>query len=313
MHHHPVLLQEVVEIFKNCELTQFVDGTAGAGGHAAALLEAHPEIEVYIAIDQDTTALTLASNHLAQWKEKTIFIHGNFADFDHYLKKQGITKVNGILVDLGVSSMQLDQAERGFSFSKMGPLDMRMNQQGAVTAADIVNTWSEEELGALFRDYGEEKRWRIAARAIAVARSRAPILTTQDLVDVLKPALPWNPKKGINPLTLVFQALRICVNRELEVLNTFLPKAIDTLAPAGRLAVISFHSLEDRIVKQQMRFAASDKWDTAGIGGMFLDKDPLVTLKPRKPIIASDIEVKENPRSRSAKLRCVEKLPINIV
>lgn len=307
MQHQPVLLMEVLEAFNGLHLTHFIDGTLGAGGHAEAILKAHPELVSYQGIDQDLDAIAIATERLKLWQGKLHVTHANFAEFDQVLKKERISKVEGILVDLGVSSMQLDRPERGFSFSKEGPLDMRMNSEGELTAADIVNTWSEKEIGIVFRDYGEEKRWRIAARAIVEARKQKAILTTHDLVNVLRPVLPWNPKKGINPLTLIFQGLRIAVNRELEVLQNFLSRAMDALTPGGRLAVISFHSLEDRIVKDAMRLAASDKWETAGLGGgLFRDKTPTVSLMTRKPIIPTDQEIEANPRSRSAKLRIVE-------
>lgn len=307
--HRSVLLNEVVEAFASTKLTVFVDGTLGAGGHAEALLKSHPEIEIYLGIDQDPQALSLAEKRLQPWKDKLRLRQGNFSQFDAFLKELGITRIQGLLVDLGVSSMQLDQAERGFSFSREGPLDMRMNPQAALTAADIVNTWSEQDLGKIFREYGEEKKWRLAAHAIVQARQKQLFYTTTDLAAVLKPLFAWNPKKGINPLTLIFQALRIAVNGELAVLEQLLPKAIEALAPQGRLAVISFHSLEDRIVKNQLRQAASDKWDTAGLGsGLFRDKDPTMALITRKPIVPTEEEIQSNPRSRSAKLRVAEKL-----
>lgn len=306
--HYPVLLTEVIQAFEPVSLHIVVDGTLGAGGHAEALLKAHPEIQTYIGIDQDPQALALAAQRLKPWSSKTIFKHGNFAQFDDILREISLFKPNGILVDLGVSSMQLNQPLRGFSFMHEGPLDMRMNPTLSLTAAEIVNTWSEQELGRIFRDYGEEKQWRAAARAIIKARQLSAFITTSDLKAILTPVLARYAKKGINPLTLVFQALRICVNQELEVLETFLPKALDLLVPGGRLAVISFHSLEDRIVKTHMRLAASDKWETSGIGGLFRDKEPTVKLITKKPIEASEEEIQQNPRSRSAKLRVVEKL-----
>jgi 16S rRNA (cytosine1402-N4)-methyltransferase len=306
--HYSVLLAEVVEAFAPLSLSIVVDGTLGAGGHAQAILEQHPEIKYYIGIDQDPHALSLAGERLKTWSSKLILKHGNFAQFDEFLKELSLSSADAILVDLGVSSMQLDQAARGFSFMQEGPLDMRMNPLEELTAADIVNTWSEQELGRIFREYGEEKQWRTAARTIVQARQNRPFVTTKDLKTVLTPVLARFAKKGIHPLTLVFQALRICINRELEVLETFLPKAIDYLAPGGRLAVISFHSLEDRIVKTEMRLAASDKWETSGIGGLFRDKEPTVKLITKKPIEPSEQEIQQNSRSRSAKLRIVEKL-----
>ena len=306
--HIPVLLNEVLEVFSETSLPYFIDGTLGAGGHAKALLENHPEIQCYFGIDQDLNALAIAKERLADWPEKVVFQHGNFAQFDQYFSAFTTVAPQGILVDLGVSSMQLDRAERGFSFMRDGPLDMRMNQTDSLTAEEIINEWPEERLGEIFRDFGEEKHWRLAARTVASERKKAPIRTTNELVAVLKPVLEWRSKKGIHPLTLVFQGLRIAVNRELDVLELFLTKAIERLPSKGRLAVISFHSLEDRIVKNAMRLAASDKWDTSGLGGLFRDKDPIVKLITRKPLEASEEECRLNGRSRSAKLRVIEKL-----
>ena len=310
--HYPVLLKEVCEAFQTVSPVIVIDGTLGAGGHAQALLERYPTIQHYIGIDQDSYALSLAAERLKEWASKLHLKHGNFSNLDLYLKELSLpspSSVDAILVDLGVSSMQLDQAARGFSFMQEGPLDMRMNPLGELTAADIVNTWSEKELGRIFREYGEEKQWKTAARTIVQSRSLHPFVTTTDLKSVLTPVLARFAKKGIHPMTLVFQGLRICVNKELEVLETFLPKAIDLLSPQGRLAVISFHSLEDRIVKNQTRWAASDKWETSGLGGgLFRDKTPTVKLITKKPIEATEEEIKLNPRSRSAKLRVIEKL-----
>ncbi len=301
--HISVLLDEVCGIFSGVRLKTFIDGTLGAGGHTEALLRAHPEMEKSVGFDQDPEALRIAKERLAPWSQKTIFIPDNFV----HLEKAGLKGADGILLDLGVSSMQFDQAEKGFSFMHEGPLDMRMNPHNPLTAEEIINYWPEERLGRIFRDYGEEKFWRRAARAVVDARSRKPIKTTRELASLLDYALPQK-KKGIHPVTQIFQALRICVNGELDVLEAIIPKAIQLLNPKGRLAIISFHSLEDRIVKNAFRHAASDKWSTSGIGGLFLDKTPEVELITRKPIVPSDMEIGRNPRSRSAKMRVVEKL-----
>lgn len=309
--HFSVLLSEVLQAFASVSLTVMVDGTLGAGGHAQALLEHHPEIQHYLGIDQDPHALELAQERLKAWENKIHFKRGNFAEFASFLREERLLPPQGILLDLGVSSMQLDEPSRGFSFRYDAPLDMRMDPTGEQTAADIVNTYSEKELGILFRDYGEEKKWHAAARAIIKAREKQAIRTTFELKDILIPVLaPSYRKQNIHPCTLIFQALRICVNRELEVLEQTLAQAIDLLAPGGRLAVISFHSLEDRIVKKEMRLAASDKWETSGLGGsgLFQDKAPLVKLITKKPVEPSEEEVRVNPRSRSAKLRVAEKL-----
>jgi 16S rRNA (cytosine1402-N4)-methyltransferase len=305
--HDSVLLSEFLHYFEGVRIHTFVDGTLGAGGHSAALLEAHPEIKLLIGFDQDPDALTIAQERLKPWKSKTRFIRANFASMKQHLEIKDIGPIDGILLDLGVSSMQLDRPEKGFSFSKSGPLDMRMDPTNTLTAEEIVNTWSEQELAKIFRDYGEEKQWRTAARAVIRARDTAPLKTTRELVDALYPALQYKAKKGIHPLTLVFQALRLAVNRELEVLEKALPEALSLLAPFGRLAVITFHSLEDRIVKNYFRFSESDKWSTSGIGGMFLDKEPEALILTKKPIGPSEKEILANPRSRSAKLRVIQK------
>lgn len=306
--HISVLAEPVIEVFSKCHLKTFVDGTLGAGGHSHVILKAFPEIETLIGIDQDPLALDIAKQRLNPWQNKIAFCHNNFSELRMVLQKLSIEKVEGILLDLGVSSMQFDMAEKGFSFMKEGPLDMRMNPLNQINAADVINTYSERDLGRIFREYGEEKQWRAAAHTIVVSREKKPILTTIDLVEVLKPIFSWK-KKGINPLTLIFQALRIYVNAELEQLQKTIPQAIEKLAKGGRLAIISFHSLEDRIVKNLFRDAASDKEDCSGFGdGTFIDKEPTVKLITRKPICPSEEEMKNNPRSRSAKMRVVEKL-----
>lgn len=299
--HKSVLLNEVLWAFKDLTLNTFVDGTLGAGGHSGAILAQHPEIKQLIGIDQDPSALRLAQENLAPFKDKCRFVHANFSALG------GVAaQADGILVDLGVSSMQLDQAERGFSFRYDAPLDMRMNPDDPLSAQEIVNTWEEGALARIFRDYGEEKKWRRAAHAVVEGRKKKAIETTKALVDLLEPHL-YDPRSKIHPLTRVFQALRIAVNRELDVLETFLPQALKVLSPGGRLAVISFHSLEDRIVKQQFRDWASDKVSTTGLQGLFLDKDPEGVVITSKPLEAEEEEIHENPRARSARLRVFEK------
>jgi 16S rRNA (cytosine1402-N4)-methyltransferase len=305
--HTSVLLRECLELFAPNPIKIFVDGTLGAGGHAEAILTQHPEIERFIGIDQDPVALNLAKERLKKWAHKVSFVQGNFAGLKTYLEQMDIAAIDGFLIDLGVSSMQFDQPERGFSFRFDAPLDMRMDPNNPVSAATIVNTWDEREIARIFRDYGEIKPWRKAAATIIEARKRAPIQTTAQLVAVLDPVMAYYKKPGLHPMTLIFQALRIAVNRELDVLEQVLPLVIDRLRPTGRMGVISFHSLEDRIVKNCFRFEASDKYNTSGIGGLFLDKDPRVELLTTKPISAKDDEIQMNPRSRSAKLRGVEK------
>jgi 16S rRNA (cytosine1402-N4)-methyltransferase len=306
--HLSVLLNETLSFFEERPLRIFIDGTLGAGGHAEAILKHHPEIEIFIGIDQDPSALKIATERLTPWKEKLKLMQGNFNQFSSYLDHLKIQQVDGILLDLGVSSMQLDQAEKGFSFMQEGALDMRMDPNNPLTAKEIVNQWPEEDLGKIFRDYGEEKQWRAASRAIVNARKKHPIETTRELLNILYPALQRKAKKGLNPVTLVFQALRICVNAELEVLEEVLPRSIERLNKEGRLAVISFHSLEDRIVKNLFRYESSDKENTVGLAGLFLTKKQTVKGVTKKPIIPQESEIQANPRSRSAKLRVVEKL-----
>lgn len=306
--HTSVLLNEILKYFEGRKLRHFVDCTLGAGGHSAAILEAHPEIECLIGLDQDPEALNIAKERLSPWKTKTKLFLSNFTKFSNCLDQAKIPEVDGILFDLGVSSMQLDRPEKGFSFSKQGPLDMRMDPENPISAQEIVNSWSEKDLGRVFREFGEEKQWRAAARAIVAARAQKPLLTTADLSNTLMPILSRKAKKGINPLTLVFQGLRICVNSELEVLEETLPRSIERLSAGGRLAVISFHSLEDRIVKNILRYEADDKENTAGLAGLFLNKRQTIKLLTKKPVEATEEEVEVNPRSRSAKLRVAEKI-----
>jgi len=304
--HISVLANEWLSFLDHKQLKIYVDGTLGAGGHASTVLKAHPEINRFVGIDQDEDALQLAKKKLKEWDKKVTYVHRNFAEIKSVLDSLEIEKVDGILLDLGVSSMQLDRGERGFSFQHLGPLDMRMNQSSDISAQIIVNDWSEEELGRIFRDYGEEMQWRRAANRIVQERKKRPIVTTKDLVEILSPVLR-SRKKGINPLTKIFQALRICVNSELEVLRQTLPDAIERLNMGGILGVISFHSLEDRIVKNYFRHEASDKQETSGLAGLFLEKPSTINVLTKKPVKASDEEVANNPRSRSAKLRVVEK------
>lgn len=305
--HLSVLLQEVIDTFKTSHLRVFLDGTLGAGGHSEAILQHHPEIELLIGIDQDDEALSIAKQRLQPWQDKISLVKGNFQEIEEILKKLSISNVDGILLDVGVSSMQLDQDFRGFSFMREGPLDMRMDRSSSLTASEIVNSWEEADLGRIFREYGEEKQWRKCAQVIVKARKEAPITTTIELKELLSPLFSWK-KKGVNPLTLIFQALRIAVNNELEVLAIALDKGIKHLAPEGRFGVISFHSLEDRIVKNKFRYEASDKENTHGLSGLFIDKKPNVKLITKKPLIPTEEETKINPRARSAKMRVIEKI-----
>jgi 16S rRNA (cytosine1402-N4)-methyltransferase len=299
--HIPVLCNEVVAAFEGCSMSVFFDGTVGAGGHAEAILKAHPEIKKYIACDRDPKAHELAKRRLEPWWEKVEWIHGSYSDLDRFLDERGIESVDGFLIDIGVSSMQLDEGTRGFSFRFEGPLDMRMNPESDLTADLIINEYPKADLERIFWDYGEERQSRRAAQAIVDARKKRRINTTTELVEIVKPVLKWGSN---HPATLIFQALRIAVNDELGELEKGLMTAIRRLSTGGHLAVISFHSLEDRIAKHRLK---EMEWKVAK-----RSKESTGCLKilTKKPIEAGLVEAKSNPRSRSAKLRVAEKVDV---
>ncbi len=301
-YHVPVLCEEFLAFFKDLKIKIFVDGTLGAGGHAEALLKAHPEIETYLGLDQDQSALKIAGERLEPFKDKVKLVQANFCQIGEELKKRNILKVDGIFMDIGVSSMQIDQAERGFSFSKEGPLDMRMDRNCTLTAEEIINTWSEEKLGEIFREYGDLPKWKLLAKKITECRRKKSIKTTTDLKEALTTVLTPN-KRSLPPMTLIFQALRIAVNNELEVLKHAIPQAVDYLAPGGRLGIISFHSGEDRIVKNCFRDLSlkTKSWGNEA-------PPPQTNLLTKKPVTPSKEEGQKNSRSRSAKMRFLEKI-----
>lgn len=287
MSHVPVLLSEVLQALEGRTLKVFFEGTVGAGGHAKAILEAHPEIERYFACDRDAAALEIAKKTLSPWREKVEWIHGPFSELETYLNERKAPTIDGFFIDIGVSSMQFDEASRGFSFRTDAPLDMRMDVSVETTAEDLVNELPEAELARIFFEYGEEFRSRAAAKAIVERRKKRRIRTTQELTAVLEPVL----RKGkIHFATKVFQALRIAVNDELGQLKKGLDAAIHRLSTNGVAAVISFHSLEDRIVKWRFK------------------EDESLKVVTKKPIEATREEIKKNPRSRSAKLRVAERV-----
>lgn len=288
MKHIPVLESQVLSVFEGKEIGTFFDGTLGAGGHASAILKAHPEIERYLGCDRDPTALELAKSRLEPWGEKVELVRGTYDDLPRILKEKKISTIDGFLIDVGVSSMQLDEVERGFSFRGEAPLDMRMDPESRLTAEEIVNRFSEKELARIFFEYGEERRSRQVAKAIVEARRKKRIRTTKELVDIV---MPVATKGRLHPATLVFQALRIVVNDELGQLERGIQAAMEHVAVGGRIAVISFHSLEDRIVKNLLR---SDRADWK--------------VLTKKPVGPTDEEIKINPRSRSAKLRAAERV-----
>jgi 16S rRNA (cytosine1402-N4)-methyltransferase len=306
--HIPVLLQEVVEALQPRSGGIYIDGTVGAGGHAAALLTASAPDGRLFGFDQDLTALELTRQRLAEFGDRVHLIHSNFSDLAEMARLNQIPPAAGILLDLGVSSMQLDQPERGFSFQAEGPLDMRMNQGSGPTAADLVNRLPEAELANLIFKYGEEPASRRIARAIVKAR---PIEGTVVLAEIVARAIPgkkqgWRGKPRIHPATRTFQALRVAVNQELEILEQVLPQALALLKPKGRLAVISFNSLEDRIVKQYFKQEAQDCICPPEQPVCICNHKAIINIVTKKPITPGTVEIEANPRARSAKLRVVE-------
>jgi 16S rRNA (cytosine1402-N4)-methyltransferase len=300
--HIPVLLDAVVEALSSAQ--RLIDGTLGLGGHAKALLDAG--VAEILGLDADPSALAIARENLSAYGSRVHIVHASYAHMAREAGRLGWKQVGGILLDLGVSSLQLDTPERGFAFMKDGPLDMRFDPQSdQPTAAELVNDLDETELADLFYKYGEEPQSRRLARAIVRER---PLATTRQLAAVIEQAIPRRRGDSIHPATRVFQALRIAVNGELETIERAIPPAIDLLQPGGRLAVISFHSLEDRIVKQAFKLASTGCICPPNVPVCVCGHKASVRLVNRKPISAQDEEVAQNPRSRSAKLRIVEKL-----
>ena len=300
--HIPVLLEPILNYLSPAE--RVIDGTLGAGGHTGALLAAG--VDQVLGLDLDPMALKIAQGNLSQYGGRVHIVHASYVDMMLQAKQLGWDGVDGVLLDLGTSSMQLDVPERGFAFMRDGLLDMRFDaQSNQHTAADIVNIWDEAQLADLFYKYGEEPQGRRAARAIVTGR---PYGTTRELASVIERAIPRRRSDKIHPATRIFQALRIAVNDELGVIERTLPTAIDLLHPRGRLAVISFHSLEDRIVKQAFKLASTDCICPPKTPICVCGHKASVKMLTRKPLVASDGEIANNPRSRSAKLRVVEKL-----
>jgi 16S rRNA (cytosine1402-N4)-methyltransferase len=290
--HEPVLLTEVLSLLAPERGGLFVDCTTGLGGHSAALLAAGATR--LIGLDRDEDALRIARERLAQFADRTELVHADYRELGAVLDARGIAAVNGVLADLGVSSMQLDAEGRGFSFRRDEPLDMRMDRTKGPTAADLIAETDETELANVIFQYGEERHSRRVARSIVYARQRSPIETTGSLADIVRRAVPTRGYQRIDPATRTFQAIRIWVNRELEGLDQFLGEAARRLLAGARFAVITFHSLEDRIVKHTFRAlaAAGDAW----------------RILTRKPVVPGDDEIARNPRARSAKLRAIERL-----
>ena len=293
MTHVPVMTAEVLEYLRPERGGLFVDCTVGLGGHARALLQAGASR--IIGLDRDRNALALARETLAPWADQVDLVHADYRALDEVLDARSIARIDGALADLGVSSMQFDAPGRGFSFQRDEPLDMRMDQSAGDTAADLIARAPERELADAIFAYGEERFSRRIARAIVEARAESPVSTTGRLASIVRRAIPRRGPTRIDPATRTFQALRIWVNRELEGLDRFLEVASRRLRAAARLVVITFHSLEDRIVKHTFR-ALERSGDSA------------VKVLTKKPIVPADGEVQQNPRSRSAKLRVAERV-----
>lgn len=304
--HVSVLLEETIESLNIKEDGIYVDGTLGGAGHTKEILK-KLENGLLIGIDQDLDALTNAKTILKDYKNVHLS-HNNFSNIKEVLKEIGIESVDGIMMDLGVSSYQLDTGERGFSYMKDAPLDMRMDRQGDLSAYEVVNNYSEKELGEVIRDYGEERFAKRIAGFIVNEREVSKIKTTFELVDIIKKAIPARFRRtGPHPAKRTFQAIRIEVNKELEILKDTIKDSVDVLKPGGRLAMITFHSLEDRIVKHTYK-KLSDPCECPKALPCVCGKKPIIKILTKKPIGPSEEELKINPRSRSAKLRVLEKI-----
>jgi len=289
--HEPVMVAEVLDLLAPSRGGLFVDCTVGLGGHSRALLEAGADR--VLGLDRDPSALAVAREALAAFGERVELVHADYRELDRLLGERGIDGVSGTLADLGVSSMQLDEEGRGFSFRRDEPLDMRMDRTEGPSAADLLRDVAEGELADVIYQFGEERHSRRVARAIVRARAETPIDTTGRLAAIVRRAVPHHGYQRIDPATRTFQALRIWVNRELDGLDAFLERAARRLLEGARLAVITFHSLEDRIVKHTFRAIAK--------------ADEQLRIVTRRPLSAADGEVERNPRARSAKLRAIER------
>ena len=307
-HHVSVLLNECIEGLAIKPDGIYVDGTLGGAGHSSQIVK-HLTTGRHIGIDRDPVALKAAGERLAPYKDKVTLVHSNFFEIAQVLEDLNIEGVDGILLDLGVSSPQLDDGSRGFSYMADAPLDMRMNSEDSLSADTVVNTWSQEELKRILYEYGEERYAPQIAAAICRRRETAPIRTTLELVDVIRSAMPASAlREKQHPAKRSFQAIRIAVNDELGSVEKVMRDAIPKLNKGGRLAVITFHSLEDRIVKNAMAAASKGCTCPPNFPVCVCGKKPQVKLITRKPIVSGDEELAVNPRARSAKLRICEKL-----
>ena len=307
-YHVSVLLQECIDGLNIKPDGVYVDGTLGGAGHSFQIASRLTSGRL-IGIDRDPVALKAAGERLAPFKDRVTLVHSNFSEIASVLQELGIAGVDGILLDLGVSSPQLDETSRGFSYMADAPLDMRMNGQDLLTARDVVNTWEQSRLKKILYDYGEERYAPQIAAAICRRREECPIETTQELVDIIRSAMPASAlREKQHPAKRSFQAIRIAVNDELGAVEKIMADAVDCLNPGGRLAIITFHSLEDRIVKTGMADAAKGCTCPPNFPVCVCGKKPKVKLVSRKPIVSGNEELERNPRARSAKLRICEKI-----
>jgi 16S rRNA (cytosine1402-N4)-methyltransferase len=309
--HQPVMVDRVAELLRPRAGGVYVDATLGLGGHSERLLEASAPDGRVIGLDRDPAALALAGRRLAWAGERLVAVAASFADLAAVARRLGLDAVDGVLYDLGVSSLQLDEPGRGFSYRADAPLDMRMDPTTGITAAEVLATYPRAELARILREYGEERFAGRIARTLDQARRRAPIATTGQLVELVKAAVPAAARRtGPHPARRAFQALRIEVNRELDALQASLPQAVDLLAPGGRLVVLAYHSLEDRIVKRALADAAGRSMERPPRLPVELPAAEPATLAvlTRRPETPTPGEVADNPRAESAKLRAAEKL-----
>ena len=306
--HKPVLLNECIEALNIRPDGVYVDGTLGRAGHSREIAQRLTTGRL-ICIDRDMAAIDAARERLAPWMDRVTLVHSNFAELGGVLSQAGVAGADGMLFDLGVSSPQLDDASRGFSYMQDAPLDMRMDASAPLTAHEVVNAWSYEELRRILFEYGEERYAPAIAKAIVRARETAPVETTLELVDIIKGAMPPAAlREKQHPAKRSFQAIRIAVNGELDALPPMLAAAVDNLNPGGRLAVITFHSLEDRIVKRAMADMARGCTCPPDFPVCVCGKEPILDIVTRKPVLPAAEEIDRNPRARSAKLRVAEKL-----
>ena len=307
--HIPVLLEEIIDILNPQNGDIFVDCTLGGGGHSKEIVKRIIPQGHLIGIDQDANALAAAQANLIDYLDNVTFVHSNYENLENILTEYSPEGIDGILFDLGVSSHQLDEGERGFSYMQDAPLDMRMDRKSTFTAKELINTYSAEDLERIIKDYGEERWAKRIVQFIVEARKEGPIETTGQLVDIIKKAIPAGVRReGPHPAKRTFQAIRIEVNRELEVLEKTIDTAVKFLKPGGRIGIISFHSLEDRIVKEKFKYLALACICPRELPICQCEKKSLIKILTKKPVIANKQELTSNPRARSAKFRAAIKI-----